>query len=228
MLNGCGALLGACVTGILSISFGFGAGLLAGAARRAPRFPRRTNTAIDRRVRMHSSRPRALLAMGLVTMAVIVYEIALTRLLSVVLWYHFAFLSISLAMLGLGAPGVWFALRQRGETSETPGRIEARLAPALMFAGLAIPLSVLVIVRMRPIVLQALGGDAWVVSIVIAALVPLYALGYAVCALLIAAEGRAVGGMYAADLAGAACGALLVVFAMALLPAPRLLALAGL
>lgn len=177
---------------------------------------------------MHSSRPRALLAMGLVTMAVIVYEIALTRLLSVVLWYHFAFLSISLAMLGLGAPGVWFALRQRGETSETPGRIEARLAPALMFAGLAIPLSVLVIVRMRPIVLQALGGDAWVVSIVIAALVPLYALGYAVCALLIAAEGRAVGGMYAADLAGAACGALLVVFAMALLPAPRLLALAGL
>src|SRR6187200_333997 len=106
-----------------------------------------------------------LLSMALATAAVLVYEIALTRLLSVVLWYHFAFLSISLAMLGLGAPGVWFALRQRGRAGEPA------LAPALLFAGFAMPLSVLIIVNARPLVTGVLGEGAWIVAIAIAALV---------------------------------------------------------
>ena len=46
-------------------------------------------------------------AIALVAAAVLVFQVATTRILSVVLWYHFAFLSVSLAMLGLGAPGVW-------------------------------------------------------------------------------------------------------------------------
>jgi len=36
----------------------------------------------------------------LVTLATIVYEIALTRIFSVTMWYHFAFVAISVAMLG--------------------------------------------------------------------------------------------------------------------------------
>ena len=46
----------------------------------------------------------------LVSFAIMIYQITLTRLLSVVVWFHFAFLTISLVMLGLGAPDVWFAL----------------------------------------------------------------------------------------------------------------------
>ena len=45
-----------------------------------------------------------------VSCAVLTLQIALTRVLSVVVWYHFAFLTISIVMLGLGVPGVWFAL----------------------------------------------------------------------------------------------------------------------
>ena len=56
----------------------------------------------------------AYLAIGLVSCAVLLFEVLITRVLSVVLWYHFVFLSVSLAMLGLGAPGVWFALRPPG------------------------------------------------------------------------------------------------------------------
>ncbi len=159
-----------------------------------------------------------LLAMALITLGVIVYEIALTRLLSVVLWYHFAFLSISLAMLGLGASGVWLTLRPNAGS----------LVPGLLSAGIAIPLSVLIIARARPLVIDALGPTGWVALIVVAALVPFYALGHAVCSLLVAAEGRSVGRMYGADLAGGALGAVLVVPLLSWIPTPALLALSGL
>ena len=40
-------------------------------------------------------------------------ELALTRLFSVVLFYHFAFLAISIALLGLGSGGVFAYLRKQ-------------------------------------------------------------------------------------------------------------------
>jgi hypothetical protein len=38
------------------------------------------------------------------------YEILLTRIFSISLWYHFAFMIISIAMLGIGASGTILAL----------------------------------------------------------------------------------------------------------------------
>jgi hypothetical protein len=49
---------------------------------------------------------RTLLAgLALTSFAALLLELALTRLFSVVLFYHFAFLAISIALLGLGAGG---------------------------------------------------------------------------------------------------------------------------
>src|SRR6202451_2618188 len=51
---------------------------------------------------------RALLAgMAISSFAALLLELALTRLFSVVLFYHFAFLAISIALLGLGSGGVF-------------------------------------------------------------------------------------------------------------------------
>ena len=49
-------------------------------------------------------------AIAAVACAVLLFEVLMTRILSVTLSYHFAFLTISLAMLGLAAPGVWFSI----------------------------------------------------------------------------------------------------------------------
>src|SRR6476659_9842265 len=81
----------------------------------------------------NASRLSSYAAIGLVSCAVLLDEIAITRVLSVVLWYHFAFLAISMAMLGLGAPGVWFTLRKPGPRA---------LETALALAGVALPASV--------------------------------------------------------------------------------------
>src|ERR1700746_1548250 len=54
----------------------------------------------------HTHERTLILGIGLSSFAALLLELGLTRLFSVVLFYHFAFLAISIALLGLGAGGV--------------------------------------------------------------------------------------------------------------------------
>ncbi len=159
------------------------------------------------------------IAIALVSGAVLLYEVAVTRVLSVVLWYHFAFLSLSIAMLGLGAPGVWYALRKPHARS---------LHRCLLGAAVALPAGVIAIVKLRPqIAAIGLGQDAWLAFVVLCMLAPMLPLGAAVCQLLLQARGRRIGWMYGADLLGATLGALCVIPMMNWVPAPSIIAAAG-
>jgi hypothetical protein len=169
---------------------------------------------------------RSLVAIALVSAAVLLYEVAITRVLSVVLWYHFAFLSVSLALLGLGAPGVWFALRPPGPRA---------VGASLVAAGAAIPASIVVITKIvgRFPRSEVDAGDLDFASpalavTVLSILVPMIALGSAVCLFLLRAPGREVGRVYGADLLGATAGAASVVPLLHLVPTPLLLGAAGL
>ena len=51
-----------------------------------------------------------LVAVALLSGAAISYEILLMRLFSIVQWHHFAYMIISLALLGYGASGTFIAL----------------------------------------------------------------------------------------------------------------------
>src|SRR5580698_4840527 len=68
-----------------------------------------------------------LLGLGLTSFAALLLELALTRLFSVVLFYHFAFLAISIALLGLGAGGVFAYLAK----AKLAGRATRKLASRL-------------------------------------------------------------------------------------------------
>ncbi|TMG90158.1 MAG: SAM-dependent methyltransferase, partial [Betaproteobacteria bacterium] len=54
-----------------------------------------------------------LAAIALLSAAALGYEILLMRLFSIILWHHFAYMMISVAMLGYGAAGTFVALAQR-------------------------------------------------------------------------------------------------------------------
>lgn len=173
-------------------------------------------------------RPRpAYAAIALVSCAVLLYEVAITRVLSVVLWYHFAFLAISLAMLGLSLPGVWFTLRRPGPWS---------LPASLIASGVLVPLSIAALFKGGEWVPRVQGelpgveifAHAGMLLVLACVLVPLLCLGSAVCLLLMQAEGRLVGRMYAADLLGATLGAAAVVPLMHAVPTPLIVAGAGL
>ena len=63
---------------------------------------------------MKTQTPRfVFFAVSLISMAAIGYEILLMRLLSIVQWHHFAYMIISLALLGYGASGSFIALSKR-------------------------------------------------------------------------------------------------------------------
>ena len=60
-----------------------------------------------------------LAGLALTSFSALLLELALTRLFSVVLFYHFAFLAISIALLGLGAGGVFaYLLKTRLAATE--------------------------------------------------------------------------------------------------------------
>src|ERR1700733_9108788 len=68
-----------------------------------------------------------LTGLGLTSFAALLLELALTRLFSVVLFYHFAFLAISIALLGLGAGGVFAYLRKQWLAQFSTRTLAARL-----------------------------------------------------------------------------------------------------
>src|SRR5438132_11719158 len=53
-----------------------------------------------------------LLAVALMSAGALAYEVLLTRLFSIVQWHHFAYMAISIALLGYGASGSFLALFQ--------------------------------------------------------------------------------------------------------------------
>src|SRR5437762_13735456 len=54
-----------------------------------------------------------LLGVGLVSGTLLMTELALTRIFSVVMYYHFAFLAISIALFGISASGVFAYVARR-------------------------------------------------------------------------------------------------------------------
>lgn len=56
---------------------------------------------------------RVLLAVSLICAGNLLLEVTLTRIFSALMFYHFAFLTIAVAMLGLGTSGVWVYISNR-------------------------------------------------------------------------------------------------------------------
>ena len=78
----------------------------------------------------------------LVTLSGLMFEIGLTRIFSATIWYHFAFVAISVALLGWGLGG--FALHlARGRVAFT----RERAAALTLLYGLSIPVALWLMVR---------------------------------------------------------------------------------
>src|SRR3977135_474020 len=96
--------------------------------------------------RMTSPSRRHLASVALVSAALLMTELALTRIFSVVMYYHFAFLAISVALFGLSASGV-FAFVRRGQLDrQASGPLLA--SRALVFSACTIA-ALFVLVRLR-------------------------------------------------------------------------------
>ena len=144
-----------------------------------------------------------------VTLATLMFEILLTRIFSVTLWYHFAFMAISLAMLGMAAGAV--AVYLHPEEYEDTSRLRRQMALGSLFFGLAALLGFL---THRAIVFvpdASLAGLGTITATYVVMAAPFFFSGVCVSVALTKFPEQ-INKLYAADLAGAAAGCLLVIW----------------
>ncbi|MBI5533312.1 MAG: hypothetical protein HY898_11385 [Deltaproteobacteria bacterium] len=167
------------------------------------------------------------IAFAIVTASLLLSEIALTRLFSGTIGYYFAFMSISVAMLGLGAGSLYVTLR--GKVKPSAHSRAALASTGLALAGVA---STLAYLRFYPSMgLQGMSGQLAYVLLFGALFFP-FLFGGVLISIIFEAHRGEFGVMYAVDLAGAAVGCVVAVLLLDHVPAPSAMllisALAGL
>jgi len=133
-------------------------------------------------------------------MATLLLELSLTRVFSVVFYYHFAFLAISIALFGLGAGGVLsYFLTQTGRD------LFFAIGVISTLDALAVVVSLLIVLRPMP------DAGFWsLAAVYFASALPFLLSGISV-SLAIASTIERVDRVYFFDLLGAAAGCLLLI-----------------
>ncbi|HEY7337863.1 MAG TPA: hypothetical protein VH639_23425 [Bryobacteraceae bacterium] len=140
------------------------------------------------------------LGLGFTTLATLILELSLTRIFSVVFYYHFAFLAISIALFGLGAGGVFsYIVAARG------GNLHLKLGSLALANGFCV-------VAALWFILSRAGdpGSLDLVLVYAASALPFFFAGTIVSTAISEAMER-VDRAYFFDLAGAAAGCLLLI-----------------
>ncbi len=148
-----------------------------------------------------------LTGLALTSFAALLLELALTRLFSVVLFYHFAFLAISIALLGLGAGGV-FAYLRKDRLAKTDTRT---LAARLCLDTSVMVLVVLEVVLHVPVSLSVTGRNfLHLTALYVVSSLPFFLTGIQFSVVFARQSGR-ITRLYGADLGGGALACLAVV-----------------
>lgn len=174
---------------------------------------------------MSSARPQnlepPLLAIALLSTGVLGYEILLMRLFSIVQWHHFAYMMISLALLGYGAAGTFVALRGEWLSRRYPAAFV--LSSALF--GVSAVAAFLLAQRVPFNALEIFWDPQQPRHLLVMYLllfVPFFLAGNAIC-LTFTCCGGSAHRIYSFDLLGAAAGCLLVIALLFVLPPMRAL-----
>jgi hypothetical protein len=154
--------------------------------------------------------PQLYLGVSLTTLATLLLELSLTRIYSVVFYYHFAFLAISLALFGLGAGGVfsYYVIGRRE-------RLFSRLGTLAALNGIAVFAALLFIISRPPQL-----GIVSLALLYFTSAVPFFLAG-TVISLAIGETVDRVNRVYMFDLLGAAAGCLALVPLLNLLGGPN-------
>lgn len=150
-----------------------------------------------------------------VALALILVQVSFSRLISYKLFYHYVFLAISLSLLGLGAAGTFVAVRP------LPSQLDRRIHLWLGAFTISVPIVFLLmanpfgVTHHPPINTKLVGFDAVAYLLWCSPLVVwLNFCGGVVLASLFSRYSERMGRLYAADLIGAALGAVIAVALM--------------
>jgi hypothetical protein len=136
----------------------------------------------------------------LTSLSGLVLEITITRIFSAAIWYHFAFVAVSVALLGLGSSGLFVQYRARKLKGKWAGDMTVMAAVGIT---LFVPLALFTMHF-----LDAHTSDVPLFAFLFA--IPFFLIGVVISTAFNAFAGIA-GRLYSADLVGASLGAVIVV-----------------
>jgi hypothetical protein len=142
--------------------------------------------------------PLLYIAVALTTLATLLLELSLTRIFSVVFYYHLAFLAISIALFGLGVGGVFSYV------------VSGWRAALFRKLGILSALNCLLVVGAVVTVLSITGEDWQLAAVYFMCALPFFCSGIIV-SLVISETMERINRVYFFDLLGAAAGCLLLV-----------------
>ncbi|MEO8126453.1 MAG: hypothetical protein ABJF23_21555 [Bryobacteraceae bacterium] len=149
------------------------------------------------------------LGVSLTTLATLILELSLTRIFSVVFYYHFAFLAISIALFGLGVGGVFsYVIAAR------PGDVFRKLGALAAATSITAVLSISIVLTRTELTNTTLA------IIYFTSALP-FILAGAIVSLAISETIERVDRVYFFDLMGAAGGCMLLLFCLEVLGGPN-------
>jgi len=155
-------------------------------------------------------------ALFFASLSTILFELALTRVFSIILWYDYAFMAISVAFFGLGIGSLLVHMQKdRGEQRGAgrlgrllsvppmePAAVTKKIIQYSVAYAVSVPVFIFVITQIPP-------DPSFVYLFYLASSVPFFFVG-SIMALIFFAMPRQISKLYFADLVGAASAALLL------------------
>jgi len=177
-----------------------------------------------RELHPHAGAP-PVIAVALISAAALAYEILLMRLFSIILWHHFAYMLISLALLGYGASGALLTLAQDA--------VRTRFAVLFSAAAAAFGVSAIACfllaqqVPFNPLeILWDARQPAYLLAVYLLLLLPFLCAGACVC-MTLSCFRETVARVYSFDVLGAGAGSLCIVASLFVLSPVDALKLVG-
>lgn len=170
-----------------------------------------------------TERKTVLLAVALVSFSSLLLELALTRLFSVVLFYHFAFFAISVALLGLGSGGVFAHVRREWLQRFTISDLGA----GLCLLNAVCIMAALEVVLHTPVALEVTSRNFGKLTIIYLVSAVSFFLTGLLFSVVFARSSNAISHLYGADLAGGSLACLAVVPLLNQIGAPNALIFAA-
>ena len=152
------------------------------------------------------------LALAAISAATLAYEVLLVRLFAIIQWHHFAFMAISIALLGFGASGTVLAIWQ----DRVRSRFTVIFAGSSVLFGIFAPAS-FILAQALPFNALAVVWDPrqllYLPAMYLLLVVPFFCAATCI-GLAFVCYGNQIGRIYAFNLIGSAAGALGVLLAL--------------
>lgn len=151
---------------------------------------------------------RTLIALAIISATVLALQVTFTRIFSIIIWYHFTYLIVGIALLGSGAAGTFLAVRQWDKH-----KLQNRIAKIAAFYSLSILVTLLIITQFSfdPLTRSDFRATAVGLVLYFLSLFIAFFLGGLSIATIFTLRSDVAHRLYFADLIGASAGTLLIV-----------------